>query len=559
PSGAEGPARTPLDPCLAGALEAAVLCSDARLQPGPGGWEARGDPTEAALLEGAARVGVLQPGLEGIHPRIAEIPFDPGRRRMAVVCRRGAAGTPGLRVLVKGAPDAVVPRCSRILAPDGRVLPLDAAGRARLLEAAAAMASGALRVLSVAARDLPGPVFEPEQADDSLTFLGLMGLADPPRRGTAGSVRLCREAGVRTVLVTGDHAATARAVAEEIGLIEPGGRVVEGSELEALGARRAVEEVARADVFARVTPACKLRIVRALKAGGQVVAMTGDGVNDAPAVKEADIGVAMGRSGADVTREAAAVVLADDSFATLVEAVREGRGVYSNIRKFIRYLLSCNAGEILMMLWGLLLGLPPPLLPTQLLWMNLVTDGLPALALALEPPDADVMRRPPRPRGESLFSGGLARRILLRGARIAGLGLVAFLWGMARGEELAQARTLAFAALVLAQLLHVFDCRSERVGVEELGWASNRYLVGAVALSALMLVLVIYLPPLQPGFHTRALDWADWAVALACAMLATTWLGPGRWLSALGRHFAGFRVRRPTPHRPDGPARGAAV
>jgi len=396
------------EPGLRRALLAGVFCNDARLErssaAGSREWRVLGDPTEGALLVAARKAGIDPQALVRRHPRVAEVPFDSDRKRMSVVVREGG----GFAVYVKGAPDVVLPRCRRALR-DGKYEPLTPGERERLRLAAERMAAGALRVLALAYRPLgegelsgEGPP-RPDRLEADLIFLGLAGMMDPPRPEAARAVAEARRAGIITLMLTGDHPRTAEAIASQLGFDRT--RAVSGDEIDAMDDRRLAQALRDHRVFARVSPRHKLRIVRALKAQGHVVAMTGDGVNDAPAVKEADIGVAMGRSGTDVTREAAAMVLADDNYATLVAAVREGRGIYDNIRKFIRYLLACNTGEVLSMLFAALAGMPMPLLPLQILWVNLVTDGLPAIALGVDPPEADVMRRPPRDPGRVFAAG----------------------------------------------------------------------------------------------------------------------------------------------------------
>jgi Ca2+-transporting ATPase len=377
-------------------------------------------------------------------------------------------------------------------------------------------------------------------------------MIDPPRPEVKRAVQAAARAGIRTVMITGDHPATALAVARELAIAGPGGRAMTGRELDTVSDDELVEAVQTVKVFARVSPQHKLRIVRAFRTRGEIVAMTGDGVNDAPAVKEADIGIAMGRTGTDVTKEASAMILSDDNFATIVAAVEEGRGIYDNIRKFIRYLLSCNTGEVLTMFLAAVMRLPLPLLPIQILFVNLVTDGLPAMALGVDSPDPDVMRRPPRRPDEGVFARRLGFKIVGRGVLI-GLGtLTAFLAGClmtAHGPGLApfqdpnvleRARTMAFATLVVAQLIHVFDCRSERRSVFEVGLFGNLWLVGAVASSVLTLLLAIYWRPMAAIFSSAALTGREWLVVLACASAGEILVAARRFL-LFGR---GVRVSR---------------
>ncbi len=559
----DAPPLTGPPPAVAACVRVAVLCNNAPAGPppaagpqAPGAREAAADPTEVALVRLATSAGLSASALRSEHPRWGEIPFESERRRMTVVCR----GPRGGEVLVKGALEEVLARCAWVQA-DGARLVLDARWTAAIRKEGEAMASAALRVLALAARPWPptrqgggdgapggsaecrpyagpsaGPTWlppaptpapppPPDELERDLTFCGLVGLIDPPRPEVAAAIRRCRQAGVRAVMITGDHAATARAIAAQIGLLPPRGRVLTGAELAALGERELLAAVDEVSVYARVSPADKLRVVRALRARGHVVAMTGDGVNDAPAVKEADIGVAMGAGGTDVTREASALVLMDDNFATIVAAVEEGRAIYDNIRKFIRYLLACNTGEVLVMLVGALLGLPLPLLPLQLLLVNLATDGLPALALGLDPPAPDVMRRPPRSPRESVFAGGLGKRIAVRGALIGALSLGAFVAVDALGGSIAAARTAATCTLVLSQLLHAFEARSERRSIWEASFGGNRALLAAVASSLGILLALLYLPGPSRLFGFAPPGPAVWGLATVAALMGAVFSG----------------------------------
>ncbi|MGB9782247.1 MAG: cation-translocating P-type ATPase [Moorellaceae bacterium] len=479
-------------------------------------WKINGDPTEGALVVAAAKAGIWREHLERKTRRAAEIPFDPERKRMSVIYEtRGKR-----RAYVKGAPEILLDLCRSILWED-QVVPLTSALRQRILHQSEEMSRRALRVLALAYRDLPeGFPLTAEEVEQGLTFIGLVGMSDPPRPEAKEAVRVCLRAGIKVVMITGDHRLTAQAIARELGLPAEEANIITGAELEALTDQEWARRVQDISVYARVSPWHKLRIVRALKQRGHIVAMTGDGVNDAPAIKEADIGIAMGQSGTDVAKEAAAMILADDNFATIVAAVEEGRNIYANIRKFIRYLLSCNAGELMTMFLPALAGLPLPLLPIQILWMNLVTDGLPALALAVDRGEPEVMERPPHRAGESVFAGGLGRRILSLGTQIGLVTLAVFLAGLGLGEgDLTTARTLAFTTLVLAQLFAVFECRSELHSPFEVGYLSNKPLVLAVACSLAMQLAVIYLPLFQLVFDTAPLNGFHWALVV----LASGW------------------------------------
>ncbi len=498
-------------PPLRRVLRTAALASTARLDPDSGSPRGQGDPTELALLAAAAQHSAWAPEEAEGRVRIGEVPFEPERRRMAVAWRDAGGQA---EVAVKGALDVLLERCRWVLW-DGRLEGLDGARRRRVVQAQQAMAEEALRVLAVAFRPLDQAV-DPESWDRDLVLVGLVGLMDPPRPEAVEAVRLCQEAGIRTVMITGDHPETAQAIARRVGILRrPEDRLVTGRELDALDDAQLDQVLPSVRVFARVSPPHKLRVVRAFKRQGEIVAMTGDGVNDAPAVREADIGVAMGRTGTDVTKEASSLILTDDNFATIVRAVREGRAIYDNIRKFIRYLLSCNVGEVLVMFLAAFLGLPLPLLPIQILFVNLVTDGLPALALGVDPPDPDVMRRPPRPPGESIFARGLGIRIAWRGTLIGVLTLLTFLWGLGpAGMSLREARSLALATLIMSQLFHVFDARTEDRNFLEVGLLSNPWAVLAVGSSITMLLGILYWTPLARLFYTDPLTVQDWGVVI---------------------------------------------
>ncbi|RYD04622.1 hypothetical protein N752_14710 [Desulforamulus aquiferis] len=363
----------------------------------------------------------------------------------------------------------------------------------------------------------PGEELTEEAVEKDLVFLGLAGMIDPPRPAAIQAIQTCRRAGIRTVMITGDHQLTAQAVGKELGLITSGSKVLTGAQLDKMDDQELQLEAEKASVYARVTPKHKLRIVRALKRNGHVVAMTGDGVNDAPAVKEADIGIAMGKSGTDVTKEASAMVLADDNFKTIAAAIEEGRAIYNNIRKFIRYLLSCNVGEVLVMFLAVLMGMPLPLVPIQILWMNLVTDGLPAMALGVDPAEKDIMYRRPRDPQESVFSDGLSWRILGTGTLFA-IGTNGLCPGLMLGPvELA--RTMAFNTLVFFQLFFVFSCRSERHSILEVGLFGNPQLVLAVMISAALQLSVNYIGFLQPIFQTVPLELKHWVIIISIALV----------------------------------------
>ena len=413
------------------------------------------------------------------------------------------------RIYFKGAEEVILPRCSMYLDGSGKAAPLTAAMRRSLAERAEDMSQRALRVLALAV--CTSEELDPQRRD--LVFLGFAGMTDPPREEAKTAIRKCSAASVKTVMITGDHKNTAVAVAKKAGLLK-GGKAMTGAELDCLSDEELDRCIGEYTVFARVEPVHKLRIVRSFRRRGEIVTMTGDGVNDAPAVKEADVGVAMGVTGTDVTKQAADVILMDDNLATLVNAVEQGRCVYANIRKFVRYLLSCNIGEVLTMFLGLLMGMPVVLLPVQILLVNLVTDGLPAVALGMEPPEKDIMSRPPRRSDEGFFSGGLMGRIVFRGILIGLSTLGSFGTVMRMGGSIEACRTAALITLVVSQLIHVFECRSEKRSLFRLNPFGNMKLVGAAALSAAVLAAAVMVPQLQVVFSTVAPDMMQLLTAL---------------------------------------------
>jgi len=489
---------------------ACLLCNDAK--PAGNGW--LGDPTETALCERAEAAGLDAAALRLERPRVHEWPFDPDRKLMTTL--HAAVDDAGWQAFAKGAPEAVLARCSMALGPAGPQ-PLDREGALRI---AHGLAARGMRVLALAQRcgHEATEGWPAERMERDLVWLGFVGLLDPPRPEARAAVAECLTAGIRPLMITGDHPATALAIASELGIVagEPN-RVLTGAELTRLDDTALADAVRHVAVYARMDPAQKIRVVQALQARGEFVAMTGDGVNDAPALKAADIGVAMGKSGTDVAREAASLVLLDDNFATIVAAVREGRRIFDNIRKFIRYALSGNSGEIWVLFLAPLIGMPLPLLPVHILWVNLVTDGLPGLALAAEPAERGVMQRPPRPPGESVFAHGLWQHTLWVGLLIAGLCLAVQAWGLATGA--AHWQTMVFTVLTLTQMAHVLAIRSETDSLFTQGLSSNRPLLAAVLLTLVLQLATIYAPWLQPAFRTAALSAAELAICLACAAI----------------------------------------
>ena len=503
---------------LTEAMRCGVLCSTAEIctqdtpksrnrgvLAGKGEWKVTGDPTEAALLIAAAKAGIIKESLSSNHRIIEEYPFDSETRFMAVHCVCGSEK----RIYFKGAEEVILPRCSQYMDENGKPVPITAAVRRELEEKVGEMSDKALRVLALAV--CISDSFEPDRGN--LVFLGFAGMTDPPREEAKTAIRKCASASVKTVMITGDHKNTAVAVAKKAGLLK-GGMAITGAELDKLTDEELDRNIGKYTVFARVEPVHKLRIVKSFKRRGEIVTMTGDGVNDAPAVKEANVGVAMGVTGTDVTKQAADVILMDDNLATLVNAVEQGRCVYANIRKFVRYLLSCNIGEVLTMFLGIVMGMPIILLPVQILLVNLVTDGLPAVALGMEPPESDIMSRPPRRSGEGFFSGGLMWKIIIRGVFIGLSTLASFTAVMRMGGSLEACRTAALITLVVSQLIHVFECRSERRSVFRMNPFGNMKLVGAAILSAAVLAAAVMIPQLQMVFSTVTPDMVQFLTAL---------------------------------------------
>jgi P-type Ca2+ transporter type 2C len=516
-----------------------------------GRWTVQGDPTEAALIVAARKAGLSAETLAARLPRIGEVPFSSERKLMSTV-HSDLDRRERLLVFSKGAPDVLLGRCTQELVGDAP-RPLTESRRAELRQVNDRLAGQALRTLGIAFRELPADAFQHAEIDEAieqeLVFAGLVGIIDPPRPEAAEAVSRAKSAGIRPLMITGDHPGTAAVIAADLGLGDQG-RVITGPEIERMSDEALGREVSRVSVFARVNPEHKLRIVKALRAGGAVVAMTGDGVNDAPALKTADIGVAMGVTGTDVSKGAADIVLGDDDFATIVAAVEEGRTIFTNIRKFLRYLLSSNLGEVMAMFFGVLLGktiglfaegglLVLPLQATQLLWINLISDGAPALALGLDPAEPGVMRRPPRPTGERAIPPGMWGGIVLVGATTAAATLfaldVSLPGGVVAGAgTMKYAQTMAFTTLALAQVFNVFNARSERDSAFR-GLLSNRWLLAAVGLTVVLQMAVVYVPFLQAAFSTVSLRGADWLRCLLYAS-AVLWVREASKLVArLGR------------------------
>lgn len=527
----------PLDhPATALLLVGSVLCNDADLEAsgedlGEPTWRMIGDPTEGALVVAAAKTGLKRNELETRFPRVNEVPFDSARKRMVTIHQlpdesdlRSRLGLEKSAYLafIKGAPDIVLDYCQSIHI-DGEIQLLTDDIRQSILEANRQMAQKALRVLGLAYRNLDSmpDVEKPASIEQSLVFVGLMGMIDPARPEVKPAVKIAQGAGLKSVMVTGDYRDTAMAIAEEIGMLSPGGKVLTGAELDKLSDQELAEVVESVDAYARVSPQHKVKIVEAFKARGHIVAMTGDGVNDAPALKRANIGVAMGISGTDVTKETADMVLTDDNYASIVSAIEEGRIIYSNIRKFVFYLIACNVGEILIIFLSMLGGLPIPLRPIQLLWLNLVTDGAPALALGLEKGEPGIMNRSPRPTKEPVINRDMLTGIITVSLADTVAVLGSFILALNRfPENLLMAQTIAFTTLVGSELLRAYTSRSEYNSIFKIGILSNKWMVYATGFSAILMLLVIYLPVLQPFFGTQPLAWIDWLIMLPFMLLA---------------------------------------
>lgn len=466
-----------------------------------------GDPTETALVKAFFNeVNILKEFMSK-SSRIYDIPFDSNRKMMSVIVREGGRET----CYVKGAPERVIEKCTHIL-ENGVVKPLTSQKKRQVASYIEAMSNRALRCIASAYKETG--LTRGEDLEKDLIFIGVAGSIDPPRVEVRDAVLKCKLAGIQPVMITGDHKNTALAIAKSINICNTDDQAITGEEIEKISDEELRKKIKNIRVFARVSPHHKLRIVKAFKKENNIVAMTGDGVNDAPAIKEADIGSAMGISGTDVTKEAASMVLMDDNFATIVSAVEEGRIIYDNIRKFIRYLLSCNLGEVLTMFLASIFYLPNPLTPIQILFVNLATDGLPAIALGVDPPDKDIMMQQPREKGESIFARGLWSKIVIRGCLIGICTLLSFMTGRLYGMDLATCRTIALITLVMSQLLHVFECRSERHSIFEIKVFSNPYLVGAVLVSISMVLAILYIPFLSNVFNTIALTIGQWAIVL---------------------------------------------
>jgi len=531
-------------------LRAGVLACDAHLEREDDGWRLYGDPTEGALIVAAAKAGLAKQALAEQAPRIDEVPFSSERKRMTTL-HREAGGTVAY---AKGAAEVIAAGCDRIQGTDG-VVALDADGRTRIEQAAAAMARKALRVLAVAYKPQAESGEDKEAAERDMIFLGLAGMIDPPRNEAKAAIADCERAGIRPIMITGDHPDTAQAIAGELGILR-GGRVVGGAELDGMSQEALEAAIEDIEVYARVSPEHKLRVVTAWQKRGHICAMTGDGVNDAPALKRADIGVAMGVTGTDVSREAADMTLTDDNFASIVGAVEEGRGIFSNIKKYLMYLLSSNIGEIGLMAVATLAGLPLPLTAVQILYVNLATDGLPALALAFDPPEKDLMRRPPRDPKTGIFTPPVVALMLVGGIWSTIVNVSLFLYELGNGDALGldddralmHAMTMTFMSLVLIQFFKAYNFRSDRDSVMQRPFA-NKWLNLAILWELMLLLLIVYVPFLSEAFGTYALPLSDWLLVIAAAATVVPVLELTKWLIRRLVPLASVAERPPAPAR----------
>ncbi|MEK4651472.1 calcium-translocating P-type ATPase, SERCA-type [Bacillus circulans] len=507
------------DKALQQLLTFGMLCNHAEILQKDDDYVLNGDPTEGAILVAGMKAGFTRAQLLNQFAIVNEFPFDSTRKMMSVVVKDP---TGRQFVVTKGAPDVLIGQSKSILF-ENRSQALGNKEKQVVQDAINGLASQALRTIAIGYKEIsPNTLIMHErEAEKDLIFIGLQGIIDPPRPEVKQAVKECKEAGIKTVMITGDHVITANAIAKQLGIANNHSKVMEGKELSDLSLKELEDIVEDVAVFARVSPEHKLKIVQAFQNRGHVVAMTGDGVNDAPAIKKADIGIAMGITGTDVAKEASSLVLMDDNFASIKSAIVEGRNIYENIRKFIRYLLASNVGEILVMLFAMLLALPLPLVPIQILWVNLVTDGLPAMALGLDRPEDNVMKRGPRSPNEGVFSRGLGWKVISRGFLIGVSTILAFMFAYNNNpENLEYAQTVAFITLVLAQLIHVFDCRSEK-SILSRNPFGNMYLVWAVVSSLVLALIVIYVPGLQEIFHTLPIAMKDWPMIIGFASVPT--------------------------------------
>ena len=489
-------------------LKLGSMCTDCEIERN----NAKGEPTEVAIVNKALEKGINKNDLYNGNKRVSEIPFDSNRKLMTTVHKNNDKYIS----ITKGAPDILIKRCNKIYI-NGKVQELSITERRKIEEKNIEMANNALRVIAVGYKENEYISNEKDKLENDLVFVGLIGMIDPPREGVKKAVRTCKKAGIKTVMITGDHIATAKAIARELGILEMGDKAITGAELDEISDKDLTNNIATYSVFARVTPEHKVRIVKAWQKTGAVVAMTGDGVNDSPALKNADIGIAMGKGGTDVAKNASDMILVDDNFVTIVEAIKQGRNIYDNIKKAIHFLIATNIGEITTIFMGLVLGLESPLLAIHLLWINLVTDSFPAIALGLEKEENGIMERKPRDSKKSLFSDGLWGKIITEGIMLGALNLVIFslgtnLYGLEVG------RTMAFISLGLLELVHSFNVKSEESIFKD-SIFENKFLIGSFILGALMQTVIVLIPSLANIFELKTLNSMQWFYTIGISLL----------------------------------------
>ena len=486
------------------ASKLATMCTDSNITYENGKTEINGEPTENALVQNGLKYNLNKVELYREMPRVGEIPFDSTRKMMTTIHKMST----GYLVITKGAPDILLNKCNLTV------------GEKRSIESQnQQMAERALRVIAVASKKISTMPSNEEMKflEDGLDFVGLIGMIDPPREGVKDAVKTCKRAGIKTVMITGDHIATAKAIAKELGILEKHDKAITGKELDNIPQDKLVKEIKDYSVFARVTPEHKVRIVKAWQEAGNVVAMTGDGVNDSPALKNADIGIAMGKNGTDVAKNASDMILADDNFVTIVKAVKQGRNIYDNIKKAIHFLIATNIGEIVTIFMGLIMGLKSPLLAIQLLWINLVTDSLPAIAIGLEPPEKDIMQRPPVDSRKGIFADGLWNKIIVEGIMLGMLTLIAFSIGN-KYYGLDVGRTMAFVSLGVLELVHSFNIKSEE-SIFKIGIMENKYLIGSFVLGTVVQTIVVIIPALAEIFKLVPLNQTQWIITIIISLL----------------------------------------
>ena len=501
-------------------IELATLCTDCDVNVENDVTKVSGEPTEKAIVEEGINIGSVKNRLENFMPRVNEIPFDSNRKMMTTIHKIGNK----YRVITKGAPDVLLQKCTKQIDTISEMtnqynIKIRSLENLKIQSNNRQMAQKALRVIAVAYKDLdvlPSKI-DSQSIENNLTFVGLIGMIDPPRKGVKEAVQVCKNSGIKTVMITGDHLETAKAIAKDLGILEQRDLAITGQELDKMTQNQLEKNIKKYSVFARVTPEHKVRIVKAWQRNGAVVAMTGDGVNDSPALKNADIGIAMGKNGTDVAKNAADIILTDDNFVTIVEAVKQGRNIYDNIKKAIHFLIATNIGEIVTIFMGLVLGLKSPLLAIQLLWINLVTDSLPAIALGLEKPEKDIMQRKPVDSKKGIFADGLWNKIIVEGIMIGVLTLVAFSIGN-KYYGLEVARTMAFLAIGFLELIHSFNVKNER-SIFEAGLFENKYLVESLVLGIFVQAIVVVVPAFASVFEVVPLNLTQWIITVAISLL----------------------------------------